>query len=110
MGTKANPGHYDCYADLETDEPYFLLAARDPMAPALVRSWAQMRQQQVESGIKPVEDMAKVTEARQCAAQMEIWRTDKLNKAMRAPVPPRDTRSVSELEAATPPNPAEAKP
>lgn len=94
MGTKNNPGQYDCYANLEPDEPYFLLAARDPMAPSLIRSWAMIRQQQVEDGIKPAEDFAKVAEARQCAAQMELWRTDKLNLAMRQPVPPRDVSSA----------------
>lgn len=102
MGTKANPGQYDCYASLEPDEPYFLLAARDPMAPALVRNWAMMRQQQVEQGIKPSEDMAKAVEARQCAAQMEIWRSNKLTESLKQPVPPRDTSSAPEPAPAEP--------
>jgi len=107
MGTKNNPGAYDCYANLEPDEPYFVLKATDPMAPSLVRSWAMMRQQQVEQGVKPAEDLAKVAEARQCAAQMEIWRADKLTLAMRQPVPPRDKSSApEEAPAAPPPTPA----
>src|SRR5687768_14286082 len=100
MGTKANPGRYDCLAKLDKDEPYFVLVAHDAMAPALVRSWAQLREQQVEQGIKPPSDMAQVAEARQCAAQMEIWRADQIAKELRQPVPRRDTRSADELEHA----------
>jgi hypothetical protein len=79
MATKNNPGPYDCYAALDPDEPYFVLVAHDPMAPSLVRSWAQTRQQQVEMGLKPVEDLAKVTEARACATAMEQWRAARVD-------------------------------
>lgn len=43
MGTKNNPGKYDCFANAEPDEPMFVLLARDPLAPLLVRLWAAMR-------------------------------------------------------------------
>jgi hypothetical protein len=31
MGTKSNPGPFDCYAKAEPDEPMFVLLARDPL-------------------------------------------------------------------------------
>jgi hypothetical protein len=43
MGTKQNPGPFDCYAAAAPDEPMFVLLARDPLAPALVREWARQR-------------------------------------------------------------------
>lgn len=43
MGTKANPGPYDCYAAAEPDEPMFILLGRDRHAAALVNLWAAMR-------------------------------------------------------------------
>lgn len=67
MGTKNNPGTYDCYANAEPDEPMFILLGRDPFAPALVEYWANIR----ESVRGP---SAKVEEARACAASMRRWR------------------------------------
>ena len=40
MGTKNNPGEFDCYENAEPDEPIFVLSARDPSAPLIVRQWA----------------------------------------------------------------------
>ena len=67
MGTKNNPGKYDCYENAEPDEPMFVLLARDPHAPLLVRMWAELRQ--MHAG-----NPSKVAEARSCAAAMEEWR------------------------------------
>jgi hypothetical protein len=67
MGTKNNPGDFDCYANAEPDEPMFILLARDEYAPALIRRWARKR---AAAG----EDPAKVEEARACAKAMEEWR------------------------------------
>ena len=33
MGTKNNPGQFDCYRNAEPDEPMFVLLARDERAP-----------------------------------------------------------------------------
>lgn len=41
MGTKLNPGNFDCYENAKPDEPMFILLARDAGAPALVEKWAQ---------------------------------------------------------------------
>jgi len=73
MGTKNNPGKFGCYEDAAPDEPIFVLRAKDAMAPHVVRSWAGARQSQIEAGMRPTSDMEKVVEARQCAAQMELW-------------------------------------
>jgi hypothetical protein len=66
MGTKNNPGAYDCLAKAEPDEPFFVLLARDKHAPALVWMWATLRELDGE-------DPAKVQEARQCVADMMAW-------------------------------------
>lgn len=66
MGTKNEPGNFDCYGKAEDDEPMFTLLARDPLAPALVRLWADLRT--LTRG-----ESAKVEEAQQCAEAMEDW-------------------------------------
>jgi len=66
MGTKNNPGDYDCYANAEPDEPMFVLLGRDRMAPALVQMWANAREGHGEVA-------EKVEEARVCARQMEAY-------------------------------------
>lgn len=40
MGTKNNPGAYDCYANAEPDEAMFVLLGRDKHAGLLVTLWA----------------------------------------------------------------------
>lgn len=67
MGSKNNPGRFDCYANAEPDEPMFVLLARDCHAPLVVRFWAQLRK---DAG----EHRAKVDEANACADAMEAWR------------------------------------
>lgn len=67
MGTKLNPGKFDCYENAAPDEPMFVLLARDPMAPILVRLWADLR---AHNAGNP----SKVAEARTCATAMEEWR------------------------------------
>jgi hypothetical protein len=67
MGTKNNPGDFDCYENADPDEPMFVLLGRDRMAPALVRQWANQREAEMELP-------AKVAEARRCADAMEAWK------------------------------------
>lgn len=74
MGTKANPAKFDCYANALPDEPMFVLLARDPSAPWLVRLWAHNRATDIERGGRPESDLALVEEARGCADKMETWR------------------------------------
>lgn len=76
MGTKNNPGSYDCYANAEPDEPMFVLLARDKEAPYLVRQWAAHRKLAITRGAKPKSDLAMVDEAMACAEAMENWREE----------------------------------
>lgn len=69
MGTKNNPGKFDCYANADDNEPMFILLARDKHAPALVWLWATMRELDGE-------DMAKVVEARECTNAMIAWQKE----------------------------------
>lgn len=70
MATKNNPGQYDCYKNAAPDEPMFILLARDPMAPTLVRAWAHAR---IERG----KDDAKAKDALTLADSMEAWALNK---------------------------------
>jgi hypothetical protein len=67
MGTKNNPGDFDCYANAEPDEPMFVLLGRDRHAPLLVRLWAELRHLERE-------DPAKLREALTCAEAMAQYR------------------------------------
>jgi hypothetical protein len=66
MGTKLNPGRFDCYESAAPDEPMFVLLARDPMAPILVELWASLREHAAGNP-------SKVAEARECAQNMRAW-------------------------------------
>lgn len=66
MGTKNNPGQFDCYEKAHPDEEMFVLLGRDPSGAALVRAWARIR----EAG---GEDPAVVAEAMECADKMDAW-------------------------------------
>lgn len=70
MGTKTNPGQFDCYAKLDPDEPYFVLRAKDVLAPGLVRRWSALA-----ANIDG--DREKVAEAGRVAHDMERWREAK---------------------------------
>jgi hypothetical protein len=74
MGTKETPGTYDCYAAALPDEPLFVLLARDPSAPRLLREWAKWRETAIKHGDRPPTDTPMVRSARVCADQMEEWR------------------------------------
>jgi len=69
MGTKNNPGEYDCYDKAEPDEPMFVLLARDEYAPQLVELWAAMRT--MHGG-----DKDQINEAIKCAVAMDSWRKE----------------------------------
>jgi len=70
MGTKLNPGKFDCYSNAAPDEPMFILLGRDKHAPTLVWLWSVLRELDEE-------DPAKVNEARECAADMMNWAHDR---------------------------------
>lgn len=76
MGTKLNPGKYDCYANAEPDEPMFILLGRDTRAPNLVDAWADASERR---GTNP----EKVAEARQCAKAMREYQQNALLRQKR---------------------------
>ena len=67
MGTKNNPGTFDCYKNAELDEPMFILLARDKYAPAVVNFWAELRENDNPNDVK-------VFEAFKCVKAMIAWR------------------------------------
>lgn len=96
MGTKNNPGDFDCYENAHPDEPMFILLGRDPFAPDLVAAWADLRE---AAG----DDPEKVREARECAAAM---RHDLSKRGRRTPPPcmaisTHDIPSLEELKGRT---------
>lgn len=74
MGTKNQPGKYDCYANAKPDEPMFILLARDPAAPRAVEKWADDRKRMIHHGTKPRSDIKMIREAEDCAQAMRDWR------------------------------------
>lgn len=74
MGTKNDPGQFDCFDVALPDEPVFVLLGRDTQAPGLVHMWAYEREQGIAEGRFPESDRAKVAEAKRLAAHMIDWR------------------------------------
>jgi hypothetical protein len=73
VGTKNQPGAFNCYANAEPDEPMFVLLARDETASYLVEQWAHHRSMKIDKGEKPESDRAMVREALACAKAMQAW-------------------------------------
>lgn len=105
MGTKNNPGQFDCYDAAEPDEPMFVLLARDRLAAHLVSIWSKLRNGDHEAAqvvfrdliakhalhysIEP--DTPKAAEAIDCAMAMFKWRAAKsaaLSRARGEPATP----------------------
>lgn len=82
MGSKLQPGAFDCYTAALPDEPMFILLARDRSAPAMLRKWSDTRRTQVRAKFEAGEisedrlreDLQKCTEADGCADDMAMWR------------------------------------
>jgi hypothetical protein len=81
MGTKNNPGRFDCYGNAHPDEPMFILLGRDQHAHSAVLKWADDREHLINVGVKPESDRPMVTEARQCADAMLAYRRRIQNNA-----------------------------
>lgn len=79
MGTKLNPGNFDCYAAALPDEPLFVLLGRDALAPQRVLDWADQMELQILRGAvgdkrNVVKELLKLAEARRVSEQMISWR------------------------------------
>ena len=75
MGTKNNPGEFDCYESADPDEPMFVLLARDELAPDRVLDWAAKYGEKCGRDPTPHQNR-KINEAYQCAIDMEKWRRE----------------------------------
>lgn len=82
MGTKDNPGKFDCHERAEADEPRFTLLARDPIAPMALELWVFWRLTLVWMGLKPSSDRGMIDEAQDCASQMRAWRREHRNDGL----------------------------
>lgn len=80
MGTKNEPGKFDCYANALPDEPMFVLLARDPDFQSLVTEWANRRYRAIECGDRPESDRKMVLEAWKCARDGAEWRRNNYGK------------------------------
>lgn len=79
MARKFRP-RYDVLAKLEEGEPYFPLLGRDLAAPATIRIWAHLWQQEINLGLRPESDRVQITEALRVVSAMEIWHRERENK------------------------------
>jgi hypothetical protein len=68
MGTKNNPGKFDCYSRAEPDEPVFVLLGRDPVASLVIEYWAELR-----AVLSTSDEPEKLNEAMDCARAMRAW-------------------------------------
>lgn len=91
MGTKRNPGEYDCYGKAEPDEPLFTLLGRDASSSYMVEIWRHVQAGDFETarlflkGCELILTAApgkflgkkdpKFLEAGKCATEMALWRT-----------------------------------
>lgn len=66
MGTKKNPGKFDCLAKIGDDEPFFVLRAQDMSAPGLIDAWVTKNKNSVSPD--------KLKEARDLAENMRLWK------------------------------------
>jgi hypothetical protein len=89
MGTKNNPGKYDCYAKAAPDEPIFTMRGKDVSAPYFVEMWTYVRQGKfrdaqfalammcADPDVKAiVGDCDKFAEALDVAEAMRTWRRE----------------------------------
>lgn len=85
MGTKNEPGVFDCYENAEPDEPMFVLLARDPFASELVKIWSLLRAKKIGNAAAVFTRLARQAEGRKrgnaekcreawaCAMEMAKW-------------------------------------
>ena len=76
MWTRVNPGPHSGYKRSLPHEPMFVLLARDLDAHHTVDSWVWRRQRAVREGYRPATDQVLVTEAKQIAHAMRVWRNE----------------------------------
>lgn len=80
MGTRDNPGEFDCHGRALPDEPLFTVLARDIDYAAVVCEWAYRRLHRIARGEAPFSDVRKVIEALESADHGTDWRAANLGK------------------------------
>lgn len=76
MGTKNNPGKFDCFQKAKDDEPTFTLLGRDPQSGARIRDWATAFFNDIrynQHRMPNPEELAKFAEAKQVAKDMDAY-------------------------------------
>ena len=74
MGTKNDPGKLDCFNKADPDEPIFTLRAKDPLAPTVVRIWAELHELVNVGDTLQASCDEKVHEALQVSQAMRYWK------------------------------------
>jgi hypothetical protein len=77
MGTKTNPGKFNCYAAALPDEEVFTVLGRDPALPATIRFWMGERAR-LGKAVEP-DDVERLGEAGIIADRAAAWREKHLN-------------------------------
>ena len=77
MGTRNNPGAFNCYAAALPDEEIFTVLARDPAMPATILFWVGERSRLGK--IETEEDCIRLEQATEIARKARKWRQDNLN-------------------------------
>jgi hypothetical protein len=80
-----------CLNSADDDEPIFVLKSTDPLAPATVRFWADVRE--LEGKTRP----EKIQEARSLASKMEDWQRLNPHKMKRNPAKVEFSLTTNEL-------------
>ena len=76
MGTKINPGEFDCYHAAMPDEPMFVVLARDADFEGVIGLWCMRRLTRIAQGKDPLSDLDKVREALQTSREGVAWRVE----------------------------------
>lgn len=63
-----------CFIKAMDDEPAFVLLARDPMMPVLMRLWASQRRIAIAEGARPASDLSQVEAVEREAEEAVHWR------------------------------------
>lgn len=112
MGSKLNPGAFDCFKAAMPDEPMFVLLARDLSGPTMLRAWSTRRRGEVLTALdrgditeeQAQEDLRKCQEADACADEMTIWRK---RNAGNGSAPPAWHGNLEARERAPEPTPSD---
>ncbi len=97
MNTKQQPGAFDVLAETKAapEEPKFTLWGRDPLAPDLVREWAQKNRQRVFASTDWTPEKRKLELMQSAEAEEIAWSMDDFRKGRRGDEAPKVSTSYS---------------